>query len=123
MEDGENCQPRIILWIMELPINKTEFEKILSLLKYKDNALFAKLLTQVRTFLTHWFQVAYLVVYLGIRLLLLLESLLLERLSSLSLSLRIFLILTPMVIVSTLILRLPSTSPYLNLGVLTLPGW
>jgi hypothetical protein len=75
------------------------------------------------TFLTHWFQVAYLVVYLGIRLLLLLESLLLERLSSLSLSLRIFLILTPMVIVSTLILRLPSTSPYLNLGVLTLPGW
>jgi RecA/RadA recombinase len=23
----------------------------------------------------------------------------------------------------TLILRLPSTSPYLNLGVLTLPGW
>ena len=28
---------------MELPINKTEFEKILSLLKYKDSALFAKL--------------------------------------------------------------------------------
>ena len=28
---------------MELPINKKEFEKILSALKYKDNALYAKL--------------------------------------------------------------------------------
>ncbi len=36
------------------------------------------MLTQVRTFLMHWFQVAYLAVYLGIRLLLLLESLVLE---------------------------------------------
>ena len=30
---------------MELPINRTEFEKILSLLKYEDNALYAKLWT------------------------------------------------------------------------------
>jgi len=43
MEDGEICKSRIILWIMELPINKQEFERILSLLKYKDDALFAKL--------------------------------------------------------------------------------
>jgi len=28
---------------MELPINKKEFEKILALLKHKDNALYAKL--------------------------------------------------------------------------------
>ena len=33
-----------------------------------------------------------------------------------------FLDTNPMVIVSTLILRLPSTSPYLNLGVLTSLG-
>jgi hypothetical protein len=38
-----------------------------------------RLWTQVRTFLTDWFQVAYLVVYLGIRLLPLLESLLLAK--------------------------------------------
>ena len=30
---------------MELPINRTEFEKILSLLKYEDNSLYAKLWT------------------------------------------------------------------------------
>jgi hypothetical protein len=53
-------------------------------------------------------QVVYLAVYLGIRLLLLLESLLLERLFSLSQWLRIFLILIPMVTVSTLTLRLLS---------------
>jgi len=45
VEDGENCHSRIILWIMELPINRTEFEKILALLKHKDNALYAKLWT------------------------------------------------------------------------------
>ncbi len=56
----------------------------------------------------HWSQVAYLVVYLGIKLLLLLESLLLERLFSLSPLLRTFLILIPMVTVSTLILKLLS---------------
>ena len=28
---------------MELPINRTEFEKILALLKYKDDSLYAKL--------------------------------------------------------------------------------
>jgi len=68
------------------------------------------------------FQVAYLAVYLAIRLLLLLESLVLERLSFLSPLLRIFLILTPMVIVSTLILKPLLINPYLSLGVLTLIG-
>jgi hypothetical protein len=70
--------------------------------------------TQVRTFLMHWFQVVYLVVYLGIRLLLLLESLLLERLSSLSLWLRIFLIPILMVTASILTLRLLLPSLYLK---------
>jgi len=41
-----------------------------------------RLLTQVRTFLTDLFQGLYLVVYLGIRLLPLLASLALEKLSS-----------------------------------------
>ena len=49
------------------------------------------MLTQVRTFLTDLFQGLYLVVYLGIRLLPLLASLLLEKLSSLSLVVKNFL--------------------------------
>ena len=48
------------------------------------------LLTQVRTFLTDLFQGLYLVVYLGIRLLPLLVSLVLEKLFSALQSSRIF---------------------------------
>ena len=63
------------------------------------------MLTQVRTFLTDLFQGLYLVVYLGIRLLPLLASLALEKLSSVLLSSRTSLMLTLMVIVYILTLK------------------
>ena len=56
------------------------------------------------TFLTDLFQGLYLVVYLGIRLLPLLASLALEKLSSVLLSSKTFLMLTLMVIVYILTL-------------------
>ena len=64
--------------------------------------------------LTDSFQVLYLVAYLGTRLLLLLVSLVLEKLFSVSLSLRTSLIVIPMGIVSILILRLPLIRHYFS---------
>ena len=77
------------------------------------------MLIRVRTFLTDLFQVPFLVVYLGIRLLPLLVSLALEKLFSLLLSSKTSLILTLMVIVYILTLKLLLTSLLSQVGVLT----
>ena len=66
--------------------------------------------------LTDLFQGLYLVVYLGIRLLPLLGSLLLEKLSSPSLSLKISLTVILMVIVSILTLKQQLISLFLKAG-------
>jgi hypothetical protein len=79
----------------------------------------SNMLTRVRTFLTDLFQGLYLVVYLGIRLLPLLASLALEKLSSASLSLKISLMLILMGIVYILTLKPLLTRLLSQVGVLT----